>query len=95
MRFLGFHCLWLVDLLCASASVEHVRRDLELMYVVQHCPNLVDLRRAKLILLCWSPSLLQNLLTFAVLGFRLHLHRLLDRGARDDIPNIVGDTRCS
>ena len=30
-----------VDLLCASASVEHVRRDLELMNVVQHCRNLV------------------------------------------------------
>ena len=31
----------LVDLLCASASVEHVRRDLELMDAVQHCRNLV------------------------------------------------------
>ena len=31
----------LVDLLYASASVEHVRRDLELMNVVQHCRNLV------------------------------------------------------
>ena len=59
--------------LCASVSVEHVRLDLELTTVVQHCPNLVDLRRAKLISLCWSPSLLQDLLTFAVLGFRLHL----------------------
>ena len=31
----------LVDLLCASASIEPVRRDLELMNVVQHCRNLV------------------------------------------------------
>ena len=46
---------YLLKFLCASASVEHVRRDLELMYVVQHYPNLLDLRRAKLILLCWSP----------------------------------------
>ena len=46
-----------VDLLCASASVEHVRRDLELMNVVQHCRNLVALRCVKLISLCWSPSL--------------------------------------
>ena len=33
-----------VDLVCASASVEHVRRDLELMNVVQHCRILVALR---------------------------------------------------
>ena len=39
----------LVDLLCASASIEPVRRDLELMNVVQHCRNLVALRCAKLI----------------------------------------------
>ena len=31
----------LVDLLCVSASIEPVRRDLELMNVVQHCCNLV------------------------------------------------------
>ena len=31
----------LVDLLCASASMELVRRDLELMNVVHHCRNLV------------------------------------------------------
>ena len=36
-----------VDLVCASASVEHVRRDLELMNVVQHCPNLVALRQIR------------------------------------------------
>ena len=33
----------LVDLLCASASIEPVRRDLELMNVVHHCRNLVAL----------------------------------------------------
>ena len=47
----------LVDLLCASASVEHVRRDLELMDAVQHCRNLVALRCVELILLCWSSPL--------------------------------------
>ena len=31
----------LVDLLCASASVEPVRLDLELMDAVQHCRDLV------------------------------------------------------
>ena len=31
----------LVAILYASASVEHVRRDLELMDAVQHCRNLV------------------------------------------------------
>ena len=43
-HFFGFHGLWLVNLLCASASIEHVRQDLELITVVQHCPYLVDLR---------------------------------------------------
>ena len=33
----------LVDLLCASASIEPLRRDLELMNVVHHCRNLVAL----------------------------------------------------
>ena len=31
----------LVDLLYVAASVEHVRRDLELMDAVQHCRTLV------------------------------------------------------
>ena len=30
------------DVSCASVSVEHARRDLELTTVVQHCRNLVD-----------------------------------------------------
>ena len=30
------------DVLCASVSIEHVRRDLELVTVVQHCRNLLD-----------------------------------------------------
>ena len=30
-----------IDLVCASASVEHVRRGFEAMNVFQHCPNLV------------------------------------------------------
>ena len=47
----------LVDLLCASASIEPVRQDLELMNVVQHCRDLVALRCVELISLCWSPSL--------------------------------------
>ena len=48
----------LVDLLCASASVEPVRLDLELMGAVQHCRNLVAFlvpnrfRSAGLLLLC-------------------------------------------
>ena len=79
----------LVDLLCASASIAPVRRDLELMNVVQHCRNLF--RYSNLILLCWSPSLLQDLLTFAVFGFRLCLHCLLDRGGKDDLSNLVLD----
>ena len=61
---LVFRCLWLVlssdtvgdmivDLLCASASIEHVRRDLGLMNVLQHCRNLVcsSLRQADFALL--------------------------------------------
>ena len=35
-----------LDLLCASASIEPLRRDLELMNDVQHCLNLVALRCA-------------------------------------------------
>ena len=81
-----------VDLVCASASVEHLRRDLELMNVVQHCRNLVALRCVELILLCWSSSLLQALRTFDVLGFRLHLFCLLDRCGRDDLSNLVPET---
>ena len=49
----------LVDLLCASASIEPVRRDLELMNDVQHCRNLVAPRCVELMLLCWSSSLLR------------------------------------
>ena len=75
LRFFGFRGLrlvlssdivrdMLVDLLCASASIEPLRRDLELMKVVHHCR-------------CWSPSLLKDTLAFAVFGFRLHLHCLL------------------
>ena len=30
------------DVVCAPGSLEHVRRDLELTTVVQHCLNLVD-----------------------------------------------------
>ena len=85
----GFHGLLLVDLVCASASVGHVRRDLELMDAVQHCFTLVALRCVELIFLCWLSSLLQALLTFAVLGFRLHLHCLLDRGGKDDLCDLV------
>ena len=70
-RFLARDIVDFCDVLWASVSVEHVRLDLELTAVVQHCPNLVDLRRAKLTSLCWSPSLLQTLLTFAAIGFRL------------------------
>ena len=79
----------LVDLLCASASIEPVRQHLELMNVVHHCRNLVALRCVKLILLCWSPSHLQDLLTFAAFGFRLPLHCLLDRSGKDDLSNLV------
>ena len=89
LRFFGFHGLQLVDLLCASASVGHVRRDLELMDAVQHCRTLVALRCVELIFLCWLSSLLQALLTFAVLGFRLHLHCLLDPGGKDDLSDLV------
>ena len=32
---------------------------------------------------------LQDLLTFAVFGFRLHLHCLLDRGGKDDLSDLV------
>ena len=46
-----------IEHMCASASFQHVRRDLELMNVVQHCRNLLALRCVELILLCWSPSL--------------------------------------
>ena len=91
-RFLARDIVDFCDVLCASVSVEHVRRDLELTAVVQHCPNLVYLRRARLILLCLSPSLLQDLLTLAAIGFRLHLHCLLDRGERDDILNRMPET---
>ena len=42
-----------------------------------------------ILLLCWSSSLLQDPLTFAVLGFRLHLHCLLDRGGKDDFSDLV------
>ena len=80
-----------VDLVCASASVEPVRRDLELTNVVQHCRNLVVLRCVELVLLCWSSSLLQALRAFDVLGFRLHLHGLLDRGG-SSLPNLVPGT---
>ena len=79
----------LVDLFCASASMEPVRLDLELMSVVQHCRNFVALRCARLILLCWSPSLLHDLLMFAVFGFLLHLHCLLDRGGKDDLSDLA------
>ena len=64
----------LFDLLCASASVEHVRQDLELMDAVRHCRNLVALRCVELILLCLFSLFLRALRTFDVLGFRLHLH---------------------
>ena len=59
------------------------------MDAVQHCRTLVALRCVELILLCWSSSLLQALLTFAVLGFRLHLHCLLDRSGKDDLSDLV------
>ena len=55
----------LVDLLCASASIEPVRRDLELMTVVQHCRNLVAFRCVELISLSFT---LQTLRAFDVLG---------------------------
>ena len=61
------------------------------MDAVQHCRTLVALRCVALILLCWSSSLLQALLTFAVLGFRLHLHCLLDRGG-SSLPNLAPET---
>ena len=40
-RFLAREIVDFCDVLCASVAVEHVLRDLELMTVVQHCPNLV------------------------------------------------------
>ena len=49
----------LVDLMCASASIEPVRRDLEPMNGVLHCRNLVALRCVESRLLCWSSSLLR------------------------------------
>ena len=52
------------------------------MHVVQRCPNLVDLRRARLIYSAGLPHFLQALRTFHVLGFRLHLRCLLDRGGK-------------
>ena len=58
----------LVDLLRASASIDPVRLDFELMDAVQHCRNQVAFR-AKSISFC---------VTSAVLGFRVHLHSLLD-----------------
>ena len=59
------------------------------MDALQHCRTLVALRCVELTLLCWSSSLLQALLTFAVLGFRLHLHCLLDRGGKDDLSDLL------
>ena len=58
---------------------------LELMTVVQHCPNLVAFI---------VPNRFRSvgLLTCAASGFRLHLHCLLDRGGRDDISNLVPET---
>ena len=42
-RFLARDIVDYGDLLCASASIEPVRKDLELMNVVHHCRNLVAL----------------------------------------------------
>ena len=84
-RFLASDIVDLCDVLRASVSVEHVLRGLELMTAVQHCPNLVGF--ALLV-----SSTLQALRTFAVLGFRLHLHCLLNRGERDDISNLMPET---
>ena len=67
--------------MCASASVEHVRQDLELMNVVQHCCNLVALRCVELMLLCWSSSLCK-------LSARLMCSA---SGERDDLSNLVLD----
>ena len=69
-----------------------MRLDLELTTVVQHYRNLVAFHLAELISLSWSPSLLQDLLTLAAIGFRLHLHCLLDRGERDDTLNLMLET---
>ena len=43
IRFLARDIVDVCDVLCASVSVEHVRRDLELTAVVQHDRNLVAL----------------------------------------------------
>ena len=69
-------------LVTSSPPVENVLRDLELMIAAQHYRNLVAL------LVSFT---LQDLLTFASLGFSLHLHCLLDRGGRDDLSNLVLD----
>ena len=78
-------------LFSCTLLVEHVHRDLELKNVVQHSHNLVALRHVELILLCWSSSLLRALRTFDVLGFRLHLHCLFDRGG-SYLPNLAPET---
>ena len=47
--------------------------------------------RAKLIFALLASFILQDLLTFASLGFRSHLHCLLGRGGRDDLSNLTLD----
>ena len=46
-----------MSLLITCASIEQVRRGLELMNVVQHFRHLVVFPRAELMLPCWSSSL--------------------------------------
>ena len=59
------------------------------MNVVHHCRNLVALYCVKLILLCWSPSLLQDLSSRLRLSASACLRCLLDRGRKDDLSNLV------
>ena len=42
-----------------------------------------------ILLLCWSPSRLQDVFTFAAFGLRLYLPCLLDRGVKDDLSDLV------
>ena len=71
----------LLDLLCASASIEPVRQDLELMTVVHHCRNLVAL------LVSFTSARSPH-----VCGVRLppaSPFAFLNRGGKDDLSDLV------
>ena len=79
----------LVDLVCASASIEPVRRDLELILCDTVAIWLLSYCQIDFALLV--SFTLHALRTFAVLCFRLHLNCLFDRGG-SSLPNLVPET---